>query len=165
MVYTDPPFILFTRTWYIHTQHNTDYLVIVLNYYSAIPAADESPTPGHSNYMIYNLITFNVIFSSSKNTIPSYSIYKILGVFLLRGVNSLPCAVLLQSQVPVKVALKYPVYYSSKEYNLSKVTINFFSASKATPYSVINVDYLPHFWYGALHLCDKISDKILLYCI
>ena len=52
---------------------------------SVIPAAAESPTPGHSKFINYNLISLKILFGSVKDKLPSFSVNKILGVFLIWG--------------------------------------------------------------------------------
>ena len=76
----------------------------------AIPPVTNIPTPGHSESIDYNLIPLKIFFGAGKYTVTSCSVDKILGVFLLRRLGSLPYVVLFHSPVPVKVASNYPIF-------------------------------------------------------
>ena len=67
-------------------------------------AATERPTPDHSNSINHNMIQFNILFDSIKDTLPSCFMNRLIGVFLLHVLNSLPFVVLLYSPVPAKIA-------------------------------------------------------------
>ena len=97
MVNTDPSFALFQIHFYIITQHNTKYSVNSFNsdveryfYVSlvsarVIPASVDSPTPGHSNTVNYNLILLKIIFDYYKDKITLCYMDKLIGVLFLQG--------------------------------------------------------------------------------
>ena len=95
--------MLYTGT----TFPNTDYSVNGLNSdmgsfpssvsASVIPADTKRPTPDHRKFINFNLISLNILFDAGKDTLPSCSVDKILGVFWLWGLNLLPCVVLFHS--------------------------------------------------------------------
>ena len=95
MFYTDPYFVLFQRTGSIIIQNNTHFSVSVLDSYlglclyqfcvstTIIPSVYEIPTPGHINFINYNLIPLKTIFDAVEDTLLPYPVYKIIDVFLL----------------------------------------------------------------------------------
>ena len=95
MFYTDPYFVLFQRTGSIIIQNSTHFSVSVLDSYlglflfqfgvstTIIPAVDEIPTPGHINFINYNLIPLKNIFDAEEDTLIPCPLYKIIHIFLL----------------------------------------------------------------------------------
>ena len=79
-----------------------------------IPATAEIPTPGHSKFMNYNLILLNILFDSGKGTLPSCSVNKIIGAFLLWELIFLPYVVLLHSPLPWLIASNNPTFLQTK---------------------------------------------------
>ena len=97
MVNTDPSFALFQINVYILTQHNTEYSVnsfnsdveiyfyVSLVWARVIPASVDSPTPGHSNTVNYNLILLKIIFDYYKDKITLCYMDKHIGLLFIHG--------------------------------------------------------------------------------
>ena len=81
-----------------------------------ISAEYESPTPSHSNSIHYNLIPFKILFYAGEDTLPSYSVAKLIGLFLLQLLYSLPYVVLLYSPVSVNIALNFPAFIQGNNF-------------------------------------------------
>ena len=77
------------------------YVILVSD--SVIPVAFEIPTPCHRDFINYNVILLNIPFDSSEVTIPQYDVVNLIGILLLQGVDTLPCAMLFHSSVTIKL--------------------------------------------------------------
>ena len=87
---------------------------------SVFPTVADSSTPGHSYFIDYDLIALNILFNFGKDTLPSYSVAKILGVFLLQVFYPFPCVVFFPSPVPINVASNHYDFHQTNNVICSK---------------------------------------------
>ena len=87
---------------------------------SVLPTAASSPPSIHKKFVTFLSVIFKFLFDDGKHTMTSYSVARLLGVFLLQEVDYLPCSLLFQSPVPVKIYSKHPNFLLNKEYDQSK---------------------------------------------
>ena len=71
---------------------------------SVIYPVTDSPKPGHSESIDYNLITLKLLIDAGKYTLPSCFMDKHPVILLLCILDSLPCVVLFHSLEPVRLA-------------------------------------------------------------
>ena len=71
------------------------YVSTILASYIFITTAAANPTPGHRKFINFISVTLNFLLYIEKHTLTSYIVDKLLGVFFLQELDSMPCAMLL----------------------------------------------------------------------